>query len=206
MFSEKPKEINFIILMTLALIMLVSVAIFLEETPPKQLPPPTFQQKITPKVEKPSPPVEFITQNRLQATPAESFALDIIPTSELSALVYRFEILFDPKILSVKEITIGNFFKKPKILRKEIDNEGGNVYFSAGITPEEMAATEEPKNRNLLATLLFKAKPLANQQENIETTISFGEKTLIIGKEAKLENLNQVLKPITIIIIREQGD
>lgn len=205
MLFEKSKETNFIVLMTLVLVMLVSVAIFSEEMLPKQPSPPTFKEKVAPKVEK-LPPVEFVIQNRLQVTPTESFVLDIIPTNEVSALVYRFEVLFDPKILSVKEITIGNFFKKPRILRKEINNESGNVYFSAGVTPEEMAVTGEPKNKNLLASLIFEVKPLANQQKKTETIISFGEKTLIISKETEFENLNQVLKPITIIITGNQND
>lgn len=192
--------------MVLVLAVLAFALVFLLEKTQKEQSLPISQQKTKQTIKKLLPPVKFVAQNRLQVTPSESFALDIIPTNKLSALVYRFEILFDPKILSAKEIAIGDFFEKPRILRKEINNESGNLYFSAGITPEEMAATEEPKNKNLLATLLFEAKPLVGKQENIETVISFGKKTLIISKETKLENLSQILKPITIIITKEQGD
>jgi len=197
MLFKRSKKTNFIILIALALTMLVSVVIFLEETPPKQL---------SPKVETLSLPVKFAVQNHLQMAPSESFVLDIIPANELSALVYRFEVLFDPRFLSAEEIKMGNFFKNPRILRKEINNESGNIYFSVGITPEEITFAGEPKNKNLLASLIFKVKPLADQQEKIETIISFGEKTLIISKETEFENLNQTLKPITIIITGNQND
>jgi len=200
MIFKKLKEINLIVLTTLVLVVLASTVIFLEKTSLKDSPIPTSQEEITPKVEKPLPPVEFVVQNHLQVTPTEPFVLEIIPTDKLSALVYRLEVLFDPKVLLVEKITVGDFFKNPKILREEVNNESGYVFFSAGITPEEIAAAGEPKNKNSLASLIFKTKLLNDQQENVETVISFGEKTLIVSEESKFENLNQTLKPITIII------
>jgi hypothetical protein len=199
----KSEETSFIIFLASTLIILTSTW-FLKTSPtpqPLSIPPEQGQNQLITK--KASPPVKFVSQDSLWVSPDESFSLEIIPVTDLSALVYRFEILFDPNILSAEKIIIGDFFKNPLVLREEIDNQLGRIYFSAGLTPEEKTSLGEPHSKNLLATLFLRTKPLANQSKNLETTVSLGEKSLIVNETEQLNDLDQIVQPITIVITNE---
>lgn len=203
---RKLEETNFIIFLASTLIVLTSISILLSATPPKQQPLPISREEKQSITQKLLPPVRFTSQDSLWVTPNKSFSLEIIPVGELSALVYRFEILYDPDLFSAREVVIGDFFKDSQILREEIDNQTGKVYFSAGLSPEEKINSGQPKNNNLLATLIFKVNPLAKLEKNLETTISFGEKSLIISKEDQLGNLHQSVEPVTVVITKNENE
>ena len=193
---RKLDQIDFIIILVLALVGFGLIGSIFSKTPPRQ-----SLSKVT--QEKPASreilPVKF-SPDSLQLSLSEPFSLNIVPAEELSALIYRLEIFFDPQVLSVKDTLAGNFFNEPTILRKEIDNRVGRVYFSAGIAPKEMRQSGEPKNRNTLSIFVFEAKPQYNQEEKLKTTISFGKKTMIFGKEKSFENSNLTLKPFIITL------
>ena len=139
--------------------------------------------------------IKFILQ---ESELPKSFSLNIVPQETMSALVYRVEILFDPQVLSVEKVSAGNFFKNPKILRNELNNDIGRIYFSAGIIPEEIMETGEPKSKDVLAIIIFKVKPQPEGKEIFQTTVSFGKETMIISKEGRFENSSQILEPITV--------
>jgi len=188
-----------IILLSISLILIIAISKpFLERQPVKQLEPsptPKGQPTLTDTAVLP-PPISFVLQENYSLEPSTSFSIEVAPDQNMSASVYRIEILFDADILSAEEVSAGNFFKDPQILRKEIDNEQGRIYFSAGIDLEEKIATGEPKSKNVLATISFKVKPLSGKEELPSTTIYFGKNTLIVSEKDKFENLNQSLKPI----------
>lgn len=196
---EEFEKIGLAIIIALVLISLALASFLVLLGKPKQYLPPVSRKEFKTEVKKQPPPIKFFGEETLWLKPLESFSLDIIPTDKLSALVYRLEILFDPEILIVEDITAGDFFEKPQILRKEIDNEKGRVYFSAGITPQEKQERGEPESNQLLARLFFTTKPLVFQ-EDIETEILFGEKTMIVGEETQWENFPNSLKPVTMVI------
>ena len=145
-------------------------------------------------------PVQFSPQSPLRVKPGESFSLEIVPVEKLSSLVYRFEIFFDPENLFFKDINSGDFFENPQVLRKEIDNKKGRIYFSVGIKPQEKIETGEPESKKLMANVFFEAKPLKPGQEALETTVSFGENSLILGANTNLNNFNSFIKPYSVII------
>lgn len=199
----KIPKLAFLILIIIALFCFFIILILilgLKPKPPVQITTQTPTNLPANKITKPIPLIKFNGENQISASQSGSFSLEIVPTQELKALVYRLEIFFDPKLLSVANVKAGPFFKNPKILRDEIDNKNGRVYFSAGVSPDEMVKTGEPKSTKLLATLSFNVKPINNLIEPKQTAISFGEKTLIASKETQFENLNLVLKPIIIVI------
>lgn len=187
---RKLDQIDFIIILVLALVGFGLIGSIFSKTPPRQPLSKVIQEK---PVSKEVLPIKFSSES-LQLDPSKPFSLNIVPAEELSALVYRLEIFFDPQALSVKDALAGDFFEEPTILRKEIDNKVGRVYFSAGIAPKEMRQSGEPKNRNTLATLIFETKPQSNPEKKSTTTIFFGEKTMIAGKEKSFENSNLTLE------------
>ena len=198
--TKKLPQTNLtIILLCISLILIIVISKpFLERQPVKQLEPsptPKEQPTLTDTAILP-PPIGFVLQKNYSLKPSTSFSIEVVPDQNISASVYRIEILFDADILGVEEVSAGNFFKDPQILRKDIDNEQGRIYFSAGIDLEEKIATGEPKSKNTLAVINIEVKPLSNQEELSPTTIRFGQKTAIFSGEAKFENLNQSLKPI----------
>jgi len=193
-----PKTNLTIILLSISLILIIVISKpFLESRPAKQLKPsPISKRQPSANTAVSPPPISFILQKNYSLKPLTSFVVKVVPDKNIFASVYRIEILFDTSILSVKEVSVGDFFETPQILRKEIDNEQGRVYFSAGIDPEEKIAIGEPKSKNTLMTISFKVKSLSDEEKISRTAIYFGKKTTIISKENKLENLNQTLEPI----------
>ncbi len=77
------------------------------------------------KKEASTPKFEAIAQSDFLTHPDQAFLVDIVPQNPLSAFVYRLEILFDPQIISVEEVSAGSFLIIPKfyavilIIRKE---------------------------------------------------------------------------------------
>lgn len=199
-FLKKPEKIVLTAVVVFVLLALALALFLVWQTRSKPQPAPILPKEFKVEAGKSSAPIKFAGEGTLFLRPSESFSLKIVPVSKLSALVYRLEILFDPEILSAEEITAGEFFQSPQILRKEIDNEIGRLYLSVGITPGEMQAAGEPKSGDLLATLFLKTKPIITQKENPETTISFGKKTIFIGREAEWENSDDSLGVVTIVI------
>jgi len=197
---KKFPETNLtIILLSISLILIIVISKpFLENRPAKQLKP-----SPTPKGQPTSidtaislPPISFVLQKNYSLKPSTSFSAKIVPNQNIFASVYRIEILFDADVLTAEAVSAGDFFKNPQILRKEIDNEQGRVYFSAGIDPEEKIAIGEPKSKNTLMTISFRVKSLLDEEKLSRTAIYFGKKTTIISKGNEFENLHQTLEPI----------
>jgi len=208
-FIKEFPEINFIIILLSIILILIIVITkpFLENWSAKQFkpsPPLEKESTLTPTNTIPtstfiSPPLTgFVLPQNYSLKPSTSFTIKIVPNENIFSSIYRIEILFDPNVLEAKEVLAGNFFKNPQILRKEINNEQGRVYFSAGIGLEERIATGEPKNKNTLTTINFEVKSLPDENKLSQTTIDFGEKTAIISQENEFENLNQTLEPIVL--------
>ena len=194
-----PKTNLTIILLSVSLILIIAISKpFLENRPAKQLEPSLTlrEQPTSPDTSVSLPPISFVLQKNYSLKPSTSFSIEVVPDKNISASVYRIEVLFDTNILNVEKVSVGNFFETPQILRKEIDNEQGRIYFSAGIDPEEKIAIGEPKSKNTLVTINFKVKSLSDEEKFSRTAIYFGKKTTIISKEDKFENLNQTLEPI----------
>ena len=208
-FIKEFPETNFIIiLLTINLILIIVITKpFLENWSAKQLessPLPEEQSTPAPTNTIPtstfiSPPLTgFVLPQNYFLKPLTSFTIKIIPDKNIFSSIYRIEILFDPKVLEAKEILAGNFFKNPQILRREVNNEQGRVYFSVGIGLEEKIATGEPKSKNTLTTISFEVKSLPDENKLSQTIINFGEKTAIVSQENEFENLNQTLEPIVL--------
>lgn len=195
-FLEEFEKIGLAVIIVLVLISLALASFLVLLGKPKQYLPPAPRREVEVEARRP-PPIKFAGKIRVE--PSELLSLNIVPVDKLSALVYRFEILFDPEILVAEDMIAGEFFENPQILRKELDNESGRLYFSAGVTPHQMQETGEPESENLLATIFFRVKPRVLEEE-LETTVLFGEKTMIIDKETQWENFDNSLKPATIII------
>lgn len=196
-FLEEFEKIGLAVIIALVLISLALASFLVLLGKPKQYLPPVSRKEAEVETKKTSP-IKF-AEETLQLAPASSFSLKVVPTDKLSALVYRLEIFFDPGVLVAEDMIAGDFFENPQILRKELDNESGRLYFSAGVTPHQVQETGEPESENLLATIFFRVKPRVLEEE-LETTVLFGEKTMIMGKETQWENFNNSLKPATIII------
>lgn len=145
------------------------------------------------------PPIKLAVEGGSYRQTADPIVLKILPEGNFSVLTYRFEVRFDPKILTVQEVKFGNYFQEPQILRNEIDNKNGIVYFSAGLTPTEKARIGVPKNQNPFASLVFKVKS-TRRSENVTTTVALGEKSVLFGQGAEINNLHQVLQPLNIIL------
>lgn len=202
-FLGKSEKIALGIVISFALVCFILVLVWTVGMKPRQQSPSFSKQKINSGAGQQNLPIKFAGEKTATIQPTSSFSLDIIPADELSALVYRLEIFFDPKALFAEEVIAGDFFKNPQILRKDINNETGRIYFSAGIVPQELEEKGEPKSRSLLARVFFKTKPLVSSQENLETTVSFGKKTMIIGGQTKLENFSHLLEQYKVIIVKE---
>jgi len=180
------KKLQKIDLLVILAVFLVFVCVVVIPSPRKDL------KKTSPM------PIKFIARKQ-----ANIPIIEVVPTKEMSALVYRLEIFFDPEILESTEISAGTFFNNPQILHKEINNQEGKISLSVGVSPEEIKKSGEPQNSNSLAIFTFKAKPLYNNHNQnkgaTETTILFGKNTIVIGKEGlSFQNLKQTLKSITI--------
>lgn len=196
-FLEEVEKIGLAIITGLVLASLALTAFLILLKKPEQHLPPVSRKEAEVETKKTSQ-IKF-AEETLQLAPASSFSLKVVPTDKLSALVYRLEIFFDPGALVAEDMIAGDFFENPQILRKELDNEKGRIYFSVGVTPHQMQETGEPESENLLATIFFRVKPLVLKEE-LETTVLFGEKTMIVDKETQWENFNDSLKPATIIV------
>jgi len=203
-FIKKFPETDFtIILLCVSLILVIVISEpFLENRPAKQLKPSPIPkgQPTSINTAVSPPPISFVLQKNYSLKPLTSFSVKVVPNESIFASVYRIEILFDADVLTVENVSAGDFFKNPQILRKEINNKDGRVYFSAGIDPEEKIAIDEPKSKNTLMMISFKVKSLSDREKSSRTVIYFGEKTTIISKENEFENLHQTLKPITLEI------
>jgi len=194
------KEFIFFLCFTIVVIM---ISIFTVERFPliitrieKELPVAVSEKKAIPIEKQTFPKFEAVVRSNFLANPEQAFFVDIIPQEPIPASVYRLEILFDPQIISIEEISAGNFFDQPQILRRDIDNQKGIVDFSAGISVSEKEAAGEPQNNNSLAVLKIKIKPQEQNQFPLKITFSFGEKTLIIGKKERFENSSLLINPI----------
>ena len=198
LIKKLPKTNLTIILLSVSLILIIVISKPFLERPVKQ-PEPSLTlkgQPTSPEITVLPPPINFVLQKNYSPEPSTSFFVEVIPDKSLFISVYRIEVLFDTSILNVEEVSAGNFFKTPQILRKEINNEQGHIYFSAGIDPEEKIATGEPKSKNTLMVISFKVKSLSGEEKFPGTVIHFGKKTAIINKKDKFENLNQALEPL----------
>jgi len=197
-------EENLIIILSLGLILVIVLSMpFLKEQPKKEktqvLPTPKEQpSNAFPSPTLPMPPLSFSLLGNETLKENISFSLEVFPQEEISASVYRLEILFDPKVLEAEEVLAGSFFKNPQILRNEIDNQEGRIDFSVGINPQEKITTDEPKSKAPLLAITFRVKSLSIPEKLSSTTISFGEKTAVVSGEEEFKNLNQELKPIII--------
>lgn len=160
---------------------------------------PTLAQPALPQ----SSPIKFNLKDGSSLTAAQSFTLEVIPTTDLSLTVYRLEIFYDPQVLSLKNIVPGSFFKNPKVLRKEIDNLRGRADFSVGVSPEEITSSGEPVSTQTLTTFNFQTKIAKEQNSSQSTQILFGRETLLISEEKTFENLDDSLEPITLTVVSQ---
>ncbi len=203
---NKFLEENLIIILSLGLILVIVLSMpFLIEQPKKEktqvLPTPKEQpSSALPSPMLPMPPLSFALLGNEALKENISFSIEVFPQEEISASVYRLEILFDPKALEAEEVLAGSFFKNPQILRNEINNQEGKIDFSAGISPEEKIATNEPKSKAPLLAITFRVKSLSTPEKPSSTTISFGEKTAVVSGEEEFKNLNQELEPMILEI------
>ena len=198
--KKLPKTNLTIILLCVSLILIIVISKPFLKRSVKQLEP-SLTLKGQPTVAEIAilpPPISFILQEDYSLKPSTSFVVGVVPDKSISASVYRIEILFDADVLTAEKVSAGDFFETPQILRKEIDNEQGLAYFSAGIGLEETIASSEPKSKDTLATINFKVKSLSDEEKISATTIRFGGKTAIFSGEDKFENLHQTLEPIII--------
>ncbi len=203
---NKFLEENLIIILSLGLILVIVLSMpFLIEQPKKEKNQvlPTLKEQPSsalPSPMLPMPPLSFTLLGNETLKENIPFPLEVFPQEEISASVYRLEILFDPKVLEAEEVLAGSFFKNPQILRNEIDNQEGKIDFSAGISPEEKTASGEPKSKAPLLAITFRVKSLSIPEKLSSTTISFGEKTAVVSGEEEFKNLNQELEPIILKI------
>jgi hypothetical protein len=195
--EKKPKilnQIDLLVLLSLALIGFILICNhFLSFQNKNLIPKQTKTNLLSENI-----PVKFNPET-LSASPGEQFTIKIVPVNQLSALVYHLEIVFDPKVLSVKNIENGHFFKNPTILQKEFDNQAGRIYFSAGINPEELKQGGEPKNSYELMTIVFAVNQTIPSSTK-STVVFMGEKTAIFAKENSFKNSDLALKPLSIIL------
>jgi len=196
-------EENLIIILCAGLILVIIISLPLlvgrrEEGKAQTLPAQGEQLALSPSPVLLPPPLSFSLHENYSLKSNTSFSLEVVPQKEISALIYRLEILFDPQVLEAEEVLAGSFFKDPQILRNKIDNQEGRIDFSISISPEEKIASGEPKSKAPLLTIIFRVKSLAAEEELFSTTISFGEKTILINEEKEFSNLNRELEPIVI--------
>lgn len=163
---------------------------------------PTLTQ---PTLSQPSP-IKFNLKTGSSLIAPQSFDLEVIPTIDLSLTVYRLEIFYDPEVLSLKNIMPGNFFKNPKVLRKEIDNLRGRADFSVGISPGEITSSGKPVSSQTLTTFNFQTKRVKGQNSVQPTNILFGSKTLLISEEKIFENLDDNLEPVSLTIVTKTDE
>ena len=194
-------EENLLIILCLGLILIVVISLPLlarkeEEKKAQALPTAEEQSAVSPSPALPMPPLSFSLSENYSLKANTSFSLEVFPQEEISASVYRLEILFDPEVLEAEKVLAGDFFKNPQILRSEIDNQEGRIDFSAGISLEEKTATDEPKSKASLLAITFRVKSLLTPEKLSSTAISFGEKTALISGEEEFKNINQELEPI----------
>ena len=194
------KEFIFFLCLTIIVIM---ISIFTVEKFPliitqieKELPAAVSEKATVPFKKQTFPKFEAVARSNFLTNPEQAFFVDIIPQEPVSASVYHLEILFDPQVISIEEISTGNFFDHPQILRRDIDNQEGIIDFSAGISISEKEETGEPQNKNSLIALKVKIKPQEQDQFPLKITFSFGEKTLIIGEKERFENSSLSIDPI----------
>jgi len=197
-------EENLIIILCLGLMLIIVIFLPLlagqpEEEKTPVLPTPEQQPAISPSLTL-VPPLSFSLEEGDALEENTSFSLEVFPQEKISASVYRLEILFDPQVLEAEEVSAGDFFKNPQVLRNEIDNQEGRIDFSAGIGPQEKITTDEPKSKAPLLAVTFRVKSSLAQEGLSSTMVSFGEKTTLISGEEESRNLNQELEPITLKI------
>ena len=204
---KKLSKANLIIIfLSLNLILIIIISEPFSKNWPVKQPssaPPTREQPAATIAPVSIPPISLVLPKDYFLKPSTSFTVDVVPDKNMSASVYRIEVLFDANALEVEEVSAGDFFKDPQTLRKDIDNQQGRADFSFAISLEEKTTTDEPKNKNTLATITFKVKPLSTPEEISPTTIHFGEKTAIFSGEDKYDNLNQDLESITLETVHE---
>ena len=105
-------------------------------------------------------------------------------------VAYTLQILYDPSVLRIDDIEVGNLWTGSNVLEEKINKETGVAMFSAGQGFEDKIT-----NNKLLATL--KVTVLKADEENTETSIRLGPEsaTASDGKNLiKLEIPSVVIK------------
>ena len=198
-------EENLTFILCFGLILVIIIALLLMEQSREKM----TQVLPTPKEQLPNvspsliPPVATLSFSRPENNAFKeniSFSLKVIPQEEISASLYRLEILFDPQVLEVEKTSAGSSFKNPQILKNGVNNQERGIDFSTGINLEEKTATNEPKNKASLLAIPFRVKSLSTPEELFSTAISFGEKTALVNGGKEFKNLNQELEPIILKI------
>ena len=90
------------------------------------------------------PPLSFALLGNEALKENISFSIEVFPQEEISASVYRLEILFDPKALEAEEVLAGSFFKNPTVSPEQcediIQREPKIVYYQLADGSVKLAA------------------------------------------------------------------
>jgi hypothetical protein len=106
--------------------------------------PPSFEDKVAHAAINFNPPQLAIHQN-------EELKIEILLKSENPIVGADLNFKFEPTILEIKQIKPGNFFSKPQEIKKIINAEKGEIFYSLG-------SFSSQRGEAVLAELIFKAK------------------------------------------------
>lgn len=116
----------------------------------------------------------------------------VIDSQDNKITAVQLELVYDPKVLTITDLTPGPFFKNPLVLLKQIDKPLGRITYAVAVQP-----TATPlAGTGIAASILITPKPGFTQQ----TTIQFLPKTLVTAEGA----VESVLKSTTGVTINPQ--
>lgn len=153
----------------------------------------------------PSPTPTPIAQTLITLLPnpliisSSSATIDVhVDSKENNLIVVQLELGFDPKMISVTDITPSTFFKTPLVLYKKIDAQKGNVMYAIAVPP----GVPPVKGKGTVATINFTSYMTIGQQ----TQITPLPKSLAAAEGVKPSVLKQISgttivfpKPMTVI-------
>lgn len=116
----------------------------------------------------------------------------VIDSQDNKITAVQLELVYDPQVLTITDLTPGPFFKNPLVLLKQIDKPLGRITYAIAVQP-----TATPlAGTGIVASILVTPKPGFTQQ----TTIQFLPKTLVTAEGA----VESVLKSTTGVTITPQ--
>ena len=178
MEENLPKNNWFLPAIAFGFILLVSF-LFIAGSPTTKPQTKTTSKQTTSSVEKGSVDLALSPEKLdLKVGVKTTAQININSTAEVSAV--EIHLTFDPKVVTIKDVAPLEFFDNPRILKKEISNEKGEITFAIGGLPEKSGSGQ-------LAQISLTAKGAGVTNLEFSQTSQaavIGKNTNALGKKA----------------------